>query len=81
MFVTGREQISAHCQKRRQVYKPPSLVLRPPQGGRKCPKAAAPRPQNPKGAGKHPWGLPALVTEKQDRAGRSMAAHEMRRSS
>lgn len=28
-----------------------------------------------KEAGKHPWGLPALITAEQDRAGRSMAAH------
>ena len=34
-----------------------------------------------KEAGKHPWGLPALITAEQDRAGLSMAAHEMRRSS
>jgi len=35
--------------------------------------------QNPNGAGKHPWGLPALITAEQDRAGRSMAAHKVRR--
>ena len=34
-----------------------------------------------KEAGKHPWGLPALITAEQDRARLSMAAHEMRRSS
>ena len=32
--------------------------------------ALAPAP-----AGKHLWGLPALMTAEQDRAGRSMAAH------
>lgn len=31
-------------------------------------------PPKSKGAGKHPWGLPALMTEKQNRAGLSMAA-------
>lgn len=34
-----------------------------------------------KEAGKHPWGLPALMTDKQNRAGLSMAAHKVRRSS
>ena len=34
----------------------------------------APHPKS-KEAGKHLWGLPALMTEKQNRAGRSMAAH------
>ena len=32
------------------------------------------RPKS-KEAGKHLWGLPALITVEQDRAGRSMAAH------
>lgn len=57
---------------RRQVYKPPSFV--PRRAGTKCPIATG-RFQNPKGAGKHPWGLPALITVQQGRAGRSMAAH------
>lgn len=41
------------------------------------------RPRHPKSkeAGKHLWGLPALMTKKRTRAGRSMAAHGMRRSS
>lgn len=30
--------------------------------------------QNPKEAGKHPWGLPALITDKQNRAGPSRLA-------
>jgi len=34
-----------------------------------------------KEAGKHQRCLPALMTAEQDRAGRSMAAHEVRRSS
>ena len=33
-----------------------------------------PHPKS-KEAGKHLWGLPALITARQDRAGRSMAAH------
>jgi len=38
----------------------------------------APHPKS-KESGKHPWGLSALMTVEQDRAGQSMAAHEMRR--
>ena len=61
---------------RRQVYKPSSLVPRPPQGWDKVSRRRRlPFSQNPKGAGKHPWGLPALITVQQDRAGQSMAAH------
>ena len=34
-----------------------------------------------KEADKHPWGLPAMITAEQDRAGQSMAANEVRHSS
>ena len=61
---------------RRQVYKPPSLVLRPPQGWDKVSqRRRLSFFQNPKESGKHPCGLPDLMTVQQDRAVRSMAAH------
>jgi len=42
------------------------------EGG--CPEEQGRSPESKK-AGKHLWGLPALMTAEQDRAGRSMAAH------
>lgn len=60
---------------RRQVYKPPPPSFVPRWWDKVSRRRRLPFSQNPKGAGKHPWGLPALITIKQNRAGRSMAAH------
>lgn len=68
-FANGNEHKPTRFQKRRRVYKPPSLVLRPPLVGQCVPKEAATVPPTSKEAGKRPWGLPALMTAQQDRAG------------
>lgn len=66
---------------RRQVYKPPSLVPRVETCIKSgyvsvYPRWDEHRPRHPKSkeAGKHPWGLPALMTTKRTRAGRSRLA-------
>ena len=66
---------------RRQVYKPPSLVPRIETHYKiryltfySRREYHRPRPPKPKGAGKHPWGLPALPTKERTRAGLSRLA-------
>lgn len=54
--------------------RPSSFV--PHRAGTKCPKGGGSRsPKIKRGA--PPWGLPALMSIKQDRVGLSMAAHEL----
>ena len=66
---------------RRQVYKPPSLVPRVETYIKMRYVSVDSwreehRPRHPKSkeAGKHPWGLPALMTTERTRAGRSRLA-------
>lgn len=75
-FVSRWEQISCSFSEsggRYIIPRPSSFV--PRRAGTKCPKGATPVLPKSKGAGNHPCGLPALMTEKKNRAGRSMAAH------
>lgn len=78
--MTGREQkarLFSESGGRYTSPRPSSFVSRSAET--KCPKATERHSPKPKRAGKHPWGLPALLGAHQQRqAGLSTAAQKMR---